>query len=60
MKLCENCIHFHYAQPCDGSGAGYCDVDYRPTYGGANIEECEDYREFASDLLPKEKENGHD
>ena len=45
MKLCKNCQHFHDVKPCDGSGAGYCDVHYKPTYGGANMEECEDYKE---------------
>jgi len=44
VKLCKNCQHFHDAKPCDGSGAGYCDVHYQPTYGGACIEECNDYK----------------
>jgi len=43
MKLCKNCQHFHDAKPGDGSGAGYCDVNYQPTYGGAYMEECRDY-----------------
>lgn len=44
MKLCKNCQHFHAAKPGEGSGAGYCDVHYQPTYGGACIAECNDYK----------------
>lgn len=43
MKLCQNCQHFHVAKQGEKNGAGYCDVSYQPTYGGAYVEECKDY-----------------